>query len=52
VLVAAVDSEVVAALPVEGGHALTDLWRPTGDVVQLLELRAKQEQTARRASAA
>jgi hypothetical protein len=46
VLVAEVDAEVVAALPVDG-HVLTDLWRPTGDVVQLLELRSEQLRAAK-----
>lgn len=46
VLVAEVESRIVAAMPVEGGHLLTDLWRPTGDVVQLLELRKQQLRVA------
>ena len=46
VLVAEVDEEIVAALPVDG-HVLTDLWRPTGDVVQLLELRSEQLRAAK-----
>ena len=46
VLVAEVDAEVVAALPVDG-QVLTDLWRPTGDVVQLLELRSEQLRAAK-----
>jgi hypothetical protein len=47
VLVAEVDDDVVAALPVEERYVLTDPWRPTGDVVQLLELRCKQLRAAR-----
>jgi hypothetical protein len=47
VLVAEVDAEVVAALPVDDSHVLADLWRPTGDVVQLLELRSGQLRAAR-----
>ena len=39
-------TEIVAALPVDG-HVLTDLWRPTGDVVQLLELRSEQLRAAK-----
>jgi hypothetical protein len=46
VLVAEVESRMIAALPVAEGHALTDLWRPTGDVVQLLELRSEQLRAA------
>jgi len=42
VLVAEVDSGIVAALPVDGGPILADVMRPTGDVVQMLELRADQ----------
>jgi hypothetical protein len=49
VLVAEVESDVVAALPVEGGPLLSDLWRPTGDVAQLLELRTQQLRAADRA---
>jgi hypothetical protein len=44
VLVAEVESRVVAALPVRGGPLLEDLLRPTGDVAQLLELRSSQVQ--------
>jgi hypothetical protein len=47
VLVAEVDTQVVAALPMEDGHVLSDLFRPTGDVVQLLELRSEQLRAAR-----
>lgn len=47
VLVAEVESAVVAALPVDEGHPLTDLRRPTRDVVQLLELRSEQLRAAR-----
>jgi len=42
VLVAEVESSIVAALPVEGGPLLSDLRRPTRDVAQLLELRSAQ----------
>ena len=48
VLVAEVESDVVAALPVEGGPLLSDLWRPTLDVAQLLELRSEQLRAAER----
>ena len=46
VLVAEVETQVVAALPIEDGHVLSDLFRPTGDVVQLLELRSEQLRAA------
>jgi hypothetical protein len=49
VLVAEVESELVAALPLEGGPLLSDLWRPTHDVAQLLELRSEQLRAAERA---
>ena len=52
VLVAEVDSDVIAALPVDGGPTLSDLWRPTGDVAQLLELRSRQVRAAELESAA
>ncbi len=42
VVVAEIESHIVAALPVGGGPLLTDLRRPTGDVAQLLELRTGQ----------
>jgi hypothetical protein len=48
VLVAEVESDVVAALPVEGGPLLSDLWRSTLDVAQLLELRSEQLRAAER----
>lgn len=47
VLVAEVESEVVAALPLQERYVLADIRRPTGDVVQLLELRAEQLRAAR-----
>jgi len=46
VLVAEVEAEVVAALAVEDRMVLTDLRHPTGDVVQLLELRTEQLRAA------
>lgn len=42
VLVAVVESQIVAALPIGGGPAVADIRRPTADIVQLLELRSKQ----------
>jgi hypothetical protein len=47
VLVAEVESKVVAAVPVDGDYVLADLWRPTSDVVQLLELRSGQLRAGR-----
>lgn len=47
VLVAEVEAAVVAALPVDDRYVLADLLRPTGDVVQLLELRSEQLRAAR-----
>ena len=41
-VVAETDGELVAAVPVGGGEALADPFRPTRDVVSLLRLRAKQ----------
>lgn len=49
VLVAQVESELVAALPVAGGPVIADLRRSTADVVQLLELRSRQLRRAQRA---
>jgi hypothetical protein len=42
VLVAEVGHEVVAALPLQGGRALADPFRPSAHLVELLQLRAKQ----------
>ena len=50
VLVAQVEHELVAAVPLEGGHALADITRATADVVQLLELRSRQVRRAREAA--
>jgi hypothetical protein len=47
VIVAEVENEVVAALPLDDRYVLSDLVRPTGDVVQLLELRSEQLRAAR-----
>jgi hypothetical protein len=52
VLVAEVESDIVAALPVAGGPLLSDLWRPTSDAVQLLELRSGQIKTVQSTRAA
>lgn len=42
VLVAEIAGELVAALPLDGGPAIADPFRPTADVVGLLRLRARQ----------
>jgi hypothetical protein len=42
VLVAEVHDDVVAALPLDGGRALADPFRPTQHIVAMLELRAQQ----------
>jgi hypothetical protein len=41
-LVAEVDGELLAALPLAGGPALADPFRPTAELSALLELRARQ----------
>jgi hypothetical protein len=41
-LLAEVDGEVVAVAPIDGGRAFADPFRPTADVVSLLERRARQ----------
>jgi hypothetical protein len=47
VLVAEVRGELWAAVPVGGGSAIADPFRPTADVVALLELRAAHLRTGR-----
>jgi hypothetical protein len=47
VLVAEVAEELVAAVPVDGGEALADPFKPTADIVALLELRARQLRESR-----
>jgi hypothetical protein len=42
VLLAEVDGEPRAALPLEGGAVVADPFHPTADLVALLELRARQ----------
>ena len=42
VLVAELNGELVAALPLNGGEALADPFKPTADIVELLQLRARQ----------
>lgn len=41
-LVAEVDGEIQAALPIEGGAPIADPFRPTSGLVQMLRLRAGQ----------
>lgn len=41
-LVAEIDGEVLAALPLDGGSAAADPFRPTAQLVAMLELRASQ----------
>jgi hypothetical protein len=41
-LVAEVDGEILAALPLRGGTAPADPFRPTAELVRLLELREAQ----------
>lgn len=45
-LVAEVDGELIAAAPVAGGRALSDPFRVSLDVVELLELRSHQLRAA------
>lgn len=42
VLIAAVDGEVRAALPLAGGDAVADPFRPTAELVELLAVHAAQ----------
>ena len=41
-LVADLDGEIVAAVPLDGGRPIADPFRPTADLVSLLELRVAQ----------
>ena len=50
ILVAEVEHELVAAVPLDGGPPLSDISRPTADVIQLLELRSNQLRRAARAA--
>jgi hypothetical protein len=51
VLVAEEEGVVLAALPLDGGEALADPFKPTAHVVALLKLRAAQIQTMDRTHA-
>jgi hypothetical protein len=48
VLVAEVGGNVVAALPLDGGPALADPFRPTASIVEILQMRAAQLKSRRR----
>ena len=53
VVLAEVDGDIVAALPLGGGAALTDPFRPTAHLLPLLRLRAAQlDRQPRRIAAA
>ena len=47
-LVAAVDGDVCAALPLSGGTAIADPFRRTAEIVVMLTARARQLQAPRR----
>ena len=47
-LVAEQAGELVAALPLDGGNALADPFKPTADIVALLQMRARQLQGSSR----
>jgi hypothetical protein len=42
-LLAVVDGEPLAALPLDGGEAVADPFQPTADLVALLQVRARQD---------
>jgi hypothetical protein len=42
VLVAEQDGDLIAVLPLDGGQALADPFKPTADIVELLTMRARQ----------
>ena len=48
-LVAEVDGHVWAAVGIDDGGAVADPFRPAGDVVWLLQVRAEQERVSRAA---
>src|SRR3954468_18262448 len=49
-LVAEVEDQIVAAVPLAGGSAIADPFRPTADVVELLRVRAERLAGQRRPS--
>ena len=50
-LIAEADTRMLAALPLGAGRPIADPFEPTAELVQLLELRRSQIETARRGSA-
>ena len=50
-LIAEADSRMLAALPLGSGRPIADPFERTAELVQLLELRRSQIETARRGSA-
>lgn len=50
-LVAEVDDAIVAVMPLEGGPIISNPWRNTRDVVQLLEVRSDQLRQAKKLAA-
>ncbi len=40
-LIAEVDGQILAALPLDGGRAIADPFRPTAELVELLRIRAR-----------
>ena len=47
-LVAELDGEIVAAVPVAGGRAIADPFRPTAELVALLNARTRKPAASRR----
>jgi hypothetical protein len=50
-LIAEADTRMLAALPLGSGRPIADPFEPTAELVQLLELRRTQIETARRGPA-
>ena len=50
-LIAEADTRVLAALPLGSGRPIADPFEPTAELLQLLELRRRQIDTARRGTA-
>lgn len=50
-LVAEVDDAIVAVMPLDGGPLLSNPWRDTRDVVELLEVRSEQLREAQKTAA-
>ena len=47
-LVAEIDERIVAAVPLDGGRAIADPFRPTADIVELLRTRVELATPVRR----